>query len=236
MVTYEEKKDKIDELLAIRKKSWSSHTASRMVSYMDYEDVCQIIRIHFYKKIEQYNPKQPFERWANKIITRQFSNISQKSYGKYAPPCISPKVCGGNIGPGLCSITASRTQCSECPFYANWEKKKQAGYNIQFAGSMEEEAFIHHQDSVDTPYGFNQEDTVTKFHAKMLSILPEKLKKLYKWIYIDKVRDEQLAELMGLKTNERGRRPGYRQISNIKNDLRRRGRLALEDFDLVENN
>lgn len=235
MATYEEKKDIIDELLAIRRKSWKDRVSSKMVSsYMGYDDVCQIIRIHFYKKIGQYDSKQPFERWANRIITRQFTNIAQKNYGKFAPPCIS-KPCPWNLGANVCGKTESRTQCSECPLYAKWERKKQSGYNIHFATSIETEGFIHHQSDVEVPQSCDEEETRLKFHSQMLITLPERLRQFYQWIYVEKVSEDQLALLMGLKTNENGRRPGYRQIQNIKKDLERRGRLMLDDFDLVKN-
>lgn len=234
MVTYEDKREVIDGLLASREKKWKDYCSSHKISYMNYQDVCQIIRLHFYNKIDQYDPKQPFENWANRIISNQFKNISQNHYGKYAPPCVSPKMCGNNEGGGLCSKTKSKTQCAECPLYAKWEKKKQIGYNIQFAGSTEHESFEFHQGEIDSSRSVDEEASINSFHQKMFESLPEKLKQLYQWVCVERVTDEELAALMQLKTTEKGRIAGYRQVTNIRRDLLKRGRRIMEDFDFIE--
>ena len=40
--------------------------------------------------------------------------------------------------------------------------------------------------------------------------------KIYKHLYIDHVPEQDLAKLMGYKTSEKNRTPGYKRIKNIK--------------------
>ena len=40
--------------------------------------------------------------------------------------------------------------------------------------------------------------------------------KVYNYIYIKNKSEEETAKLMGYRTTEKGRSPGYKQIKNIK--------------------
>ena len=40
--------------------------------------------------------------------------------------------------------------------------------------------------------------------------------KIYKALYIDNMSEEEAATLMGYRTNEKNRVPGYKQIKNVK--------------------
>ena len=70
-ISFEDSIDLIDEELTKRKGKWSLTT----ISWMDYEDVKQIIRVHIYKKWHLYDPKKPLAPWLNRIISNQIKNI-----------------------------------------------------------------------------------------------------------------------------------------------------------------
>ena len=50
MMTYEDKVDEIDELLAKMRQKWTLDS----ISWMDYDDLSQNIRIHILKKWDQW--------------------------------------------------------------------------------------------------------------------------------------------------------------------------------------
>jgi hypothetical protein len=58
---------------------------------------------------------------------------------------------------------------------------------------------------------------------KLNEILPKVLKpiewKIYENLYIKNLSEEEVAKLMGYKTSEKNRSPGYKQIKNIKKSI-----------------
>ena len=57
---------------------------------------------------------------------------------------------------------------------------------------------------------------MNKLNSKMKEILKPAEWKIYKALYIDNMSEEDAASLMGYKTNEKNRVPGYKQIKNVK--------------------
>ena len=53
--------------------------------------------------------------------------------------------------------------------------------------------------------------------------------KVYKYLYIENKSEEEAAKLMGYKTNEQGRSPGYKQIKNIKRIIVQKVKASIED-------
>ena len=43
--------------------------------------------------------------------------------------------------------------------------------------------------------------------------------KIYKALYIENLSEEEVATMMGYKTNEKNRVPGYKQIKNVKKSI-----------------
>jgi hypothetical protein len=126
-----------------------------------------------------------------------------------------------------CSFTPSGTQCDECPLFAKWLKYKKNVHDIRMTSSLE-----HH-----SHYYNNTEDNFLDFQKSqenlnilMKNNLSDKYYFIYKMIFIDHCSDEQVAEVLRLKTNEKHRKPGYRQIKNIKK------MLYLKAAELIKNN
>ena len=42
---------------------------------------------------------------------------------------------------------------------------------------------------------------------------------VYNYLYIENLKEEDVAKKMGYKTSEKNRQPGYKQIKNIKKNI-----------------
>ena len=138
--TYEDYSDLIDQELSKRKKNWFLTS----VAWVDFDDVCQIIRAHIYNKWNQWEQSRPIKPWINKIIANQMKNILRNHYSNYARPCLN---CPFNSDSeyNLCSFTASGEQDCSCPLYKKWTKSKKNAYNIKITLSLE-----NHINQIDT--------------------------------------------------------------------------------------
>lgn len=190
----------IDNLLEIKKRKWQL----KAVSWIDYDDVAQIIRLHIFKKLEQYNEDLEFGPWCNKIIFNQFRNILRNTYSSYSPPC---KTCPMAEGDN-CRFTPSKTKCSECPFYAKWEKRKKQAYNVKLPVSLDSGA--NEQINLNCSTNIDVE--------AFLSILKIKLR--------DKLTKNEYAVFCELYTNIQNKnnknlleKIGYRQLQNYKHKI-----------------
>jgi|TARA_R110000751_G_scaffold42088_4_gene98196 RNA polymerase sigma factor (sigma-70 family) len=199
--------DRIDAEIQKRKSKWKLTS----ITWMDFDDISQILRIHIYKKWDMYDPSKPLAPWLNRIITNQIKNLIRNNYGNYARPCLR---CAASEGGDLCVIYEK--QSSTCPLYAYWEKNKKVAHDIKVPVSLEN----HKQDV------FNMENHHLDIDAafrKLNEILPKVLKpiewKIYENLYIKNLSEEEVAKLMGYKTSEKNRSPGYKQIKNIKKSI-----------------
>tara|TARA_Y100000593_G_scaffold95087_1_gene199411 strand:+ start:5469 stop:6179 length:711 start_codon:yes stop_codon:yes gene_type:complete len=205
--SFEESIAIIDEEIKKRKNKWNL-TA---LAWMDYEDVSQIIRLHIYKKWHMYDPIKPLGPWLNRIISNQIKNLIRNHYGNYSRPCLR---CAAAEGDDLCEIY--QKQCSDCPLYADWEKNKKSAYDIKIPLPMENH---QHETKSLIDSNFDIEENAEKLHKKMESILKPIEWKMYKYLYIENKSEEEAAKLMGYRTSEKNRPPGYKQIKNIKKSI-----------------
>lgn len=205
--SFEESIDIIDEEIKKRKNKWNL-TA---LAWMDYEDVSQIIRVHIYKKWHMYDPIKPLGPWLNRIISNQIKNLIRNHYGNYSRPCLR---CAAAEAGDLCEIYEK--QCSTCPLYADWEKNKKNAYDIKIPLSIENH---QHETKSLADNNFNVEENAQKLHLKMEKILKPLEWKMYKYLYIENKNEDEIAKLMGYRTSEKNRPPGYKQIKNIKKSI-----------------
>jgi RNA polymerase sigma factor (sigma-70 family) len=218
--TFEESIHLIDEEIRKRKNKWNL-TA---LAWMDYEDVSQIIRLHIYKKWDMYDPVKPLGPWLNRIISNQIKNLIRNHYGNYSRPCLR---CAAAEGEDLCEIYEK--QCSVCPLYSDWEKNKKNAYDIKMPLPME-----NHQKEADslTSNMFDVELNSKKLHSKMQEILKPIEWKIYSYLYIDNKSEKQVAKLMGYRTTEKNRSPGYKQIKNIKKSILEKVKKVLKKGEI----
>jgi RNA polymerase sigma factor (sigma-70 family) len=205
--TFEESIDDIDREIAKRRNKWNL----TVLAWMDFQDVSQILRIHIYKKWHLYDPEKPLGPWINRIISNQIKNLIRNNYGNYARPCLR---CAAAEGGELCSIYTK--QCNDCPLYSNWEKSKKRAHDAKLPVSLED----HHQEVHSMPSDtIDIEKIAKKLHKKMKSILKPVEWSVYKYLYVEQRSEEEAAKLMGYRTSEKGRQPGYKQIKNIKKSI-----------------
>ncbi len=194
---------KINTEIAKRRGKWNL-TA---LAWMDFEDVSQILRIHIYRKWDLYDPIKPLSPWINRLIYNQIKNLIRNNYGSFTRPCLK---CAAAEGLEFCSIYTK--QCNACPLYAHWEKTKKKAYDTKLPVALEnhsQEVFSLAADSPDI------EGAIIRFHKKMNEILKPNEWKVYKASYMENMEESEVAKLMGYRTSEANRAPGYKQIKNI---------------------
>ena len=194
----------IDNEIRKRKSKW--HLTS--VQWLDYDDISQILRLHIYKKFDMWDQKRPIEPWLNTIISNQISNLLRNNYGNYSRPCLK---CAANEGGDLCSLYA--TQCNACPLYLKWARTKKQAYDSKLPLPLDH----HTQEVYNKPnVSVDIEQGIASLGERMKKILKPIEYKVFKFLYIDGGKEDKIAKLLGFKTTEKNRSPGYRQIKNIK--------------------
>jgi hypothetical protein len=194
----------IDAEIAKRRHKWNLTS----ITWMDYDDVAQIIRIHIYRKWNQYQPTRPLAPWLNSIITNQIRNLIRNHYSNYARPCLK---CGAATDNNGCSIYG--TQCDNCPLYAYWQKRKQPATQIKIPVSIE-----NHPHEVKSIFDDSSDVSrhVEAVHSKMKEILKPLEWQVYEGLFITGKDEGEVARELGYTSNEKGRDPGYKQIKNIR--------------------
>lgn len=219
---YEDFSDLIDTELNKRRNNWFLTS----VSWLDFDDVCQIIRAHIHKKWAQWDQERPIKPWLNKIISNQFKNILRNNYSNYARPCLNCPFSNESIE-NECKFTPSGKQDVSCPLYAKWEKTKRQAYNVKITLSIENHyhEINNHEDFDD----HNIDTSVAKLIYELESALNKRQWQAFELLYIQRMSDEDAAKEMGFKSSESGRKAGYKQIKNLKNLLKEKAVKILQD-------
>ena len=217
---FEDVIEKIDTEILKRRGKWNL----TILSWMDFDDVSQILRIHIYKKWHLYDPEKPLAPWLNRIISNQIKNLIRNNYGSFSRPCLK---CDAAEGVDMCSIYGK--QCNECPLYANWEKTKKRAHDTKLPVSLE-----NHRQEVHTMQSdsCNLERNAEALHQKMKTILKPIEWKVYRLLYIEFKTENEVSRLMGYKTNEKNRSPRYKQLKNIKKTIIEKVKKVLSENDI----
>ena len=228
-IKYEDRFEVIDEELNKRKGKWFLNS----LSWIDFDDVKQIIRTHLHKKWDQWDQERPLRPWLNRIISNQFKNILRNYYSNFAKPCLTCPFNQSGVTEegefGLCGFTKSKTQCGECPLYAKWERTKKAAYDIKMAVTIENHS---HEIKYKNDNSFEIEEAERKLHLEMKNALNEKNYQIYEMLFIQNLTDEEVAAKLGYKTTEKGRKAGYKQIKNLKKQFKLRAEKILKTKDI----
>lgn len=179
------------------------------VAWLDFSDVSQIIRIHIWKKWPSYDPdKASIEAWSYRVISNQLKNVIRNLYGNFSKPCLKCEAAEGDEG---CRVYGK--QCIDCPMYSNWETNKKHAHDIRLPVTIEN----HTQEVFNLPDETSDIDEMAAvLHVKMEKILKPLEWKIYKYLYIDRKNEEETARLMGYKTSEANKKPGYKYIKKLK--------------------
>ncbi len=230
LYSYEDRAKDIDRELAKRRPKWFLNS----ITWFDFEDVCQIIRAHIYQKWDQWDQSRPLEPWANRIISNQIKNILRNHYSNFVRPCLNcPFNQTENANPSkigsLCGFTPSGMQDSSCPLYAKWEKTKKSAYDIKMAVTIESEQGTVLQIAQDV---FNIDHATHKLHIEMRKVLPVKQYEIYDMLFIQHMEEEDVAKALGYKSNEKGRKAGYKQIKNLRKKFKDQAIILIKKLDI----
>ena len=167
------------------------------------------------------DPEKKIEPWLNTIISNQLKNLIRNNYGNYSKPCTK---CGAAESNDKCSIYIE--QCASCPLYAKWEKTKQTAFNLKCCQSTEEHGnFIANKEDES----YNLEKNIISLNEKIHLFLKPNEYKFYKLFYLEKNTEESTAKKMGFITGEKNRKPGYKQIQNIKKNIVKKIKKAIAE-------
>lgn len=225
--TFEEALPVIDKILRARKSRWTL----RARTDVDFDDVSQLCRLHIWKKWEQYDQTQKLEPWIARIVTRQIINLIRNIYSAHSRPCLK---CAENQGGDLCG--AFGKQCSTCPLFSLWEKTKKRAFNVKLPVSIENH-LVEVSEMPDT--SVNVERAVLVIYENLKPLLKENELLVYRYIYIEHLSDEAVAEKMGYCAKEERpsenysqRKPGYGRISQIKRKILEKVREIKDEIDI----
>ena len=218
--TFEECLDIIDQEIAKRRPKWTLTS----ITWMDFDDVSQMIRIHIHKKWEQYDPTQPIEPWINKIISRQIQNIVRNNFSNFARPCLK---CSASMPDNGCELYEK--QCGDCPLYKVWEQRKKSAYDIKLPVSMEYHA---HEVSEKFDSSIDTMNSIVKLNRKLKDILKPGEWTVYESIFIKGETEADVAKKLGYRSNEVNRTPGYKQIKNITKSIIAKTKKLIRDGDI----
>jgi len=199
------------------------------ITWFDFEDVEQVIKLHIYNKWHMWDQKRPLEPWINIIVANQIKNLVRNHYGNYAKPCVT---CEFNLGDDSCSFTSTRVQNRECEKFAKWEKTKKSAFSLRVAVSADDHMYEIGSTENETDVCFNS--SVERLNREMEKELSELHYEAYHMLYFqDDATEEDVANLMGYKTNEKKRKAGYRQVKNLKKIFAEKAAKIMKENDII---
>ena len=227
---FEDMYEIINQVIKKRRNKWKL----KAITWFDFEDIEQVIKLHIYKKWHLWDQSRAIEPWVNRIVTNQIRNIIRNNYTSFARPCLSCPFNQNKEGDSgiemSCGFTTSGKQCNECPLYAKWEKVKKAAYDVKMTVSLENHKnyFMNCESSISYDY----KKAESKLHNLMKTNLGDKHFFIYKMFFIDNLSDDQVAQVLRFKTSEKGRKAGYKQIKNLKKMLYIKAQILLKENDI----
>lgn len=222
---YEDLQEEIERLIARNRSKWQL-TA---ISWMDYEDVAQIIRRHIYVKWHLWDQSKPFGPWVGRLMQNQIKNQIRNHFGNFAKPCRS---CPHHLGGDECNLTKSGQTDEECALYAKWKQKKEKAYNLKLPLSLDPTISIGESCIKE---GVDYDKKTHKLHDRVLSKLnSEKHKEIYKMLYIDHKDDTEVAEKFNFKQDKKNRKtPRYKHLNNLKKRFYEMAKAIMQEEDLL---
>jgi len=224
--TYEEKIDIINEEIRKRKNKWFLDS----MPWISFEDVEQIIRVHIYQKWDQWDQKRDLKPWINKIISNQFKNILRNYYLNFAKPCSNCPFDSSIGGENLCSFTKSGSQDSSCPLYKKWEKSKKSAHDVKIPLRLDAQEY---ESSIFSVNSFNVDAAIVKVQEHLKNELSDRHYNIYVMLFVENRSESEVAEKLGYKTNEQGRKAGYKQIKNMRKLFKEKIIKIIKNHDII---
>jgi len=189
--TFEDCYDIIQKAIERKRNSWTLSS----INWMDFDDVKSIILIHIYKKWHLYDQNKKLLPWLSSVISHQITNLIRNVFQNFSKPC------------NRCAAFENQEECriygkigEDCPLYAYWMKNKKLCYDVKLPLPSE-----HHQNEIsELPHSnFDLESTAENLHTKMKTLLNNNEWKIYKFLFIDGLSEEETAEKLGYKVTFR---------------------------------
>ena len=222
---FEDKREDLDQLLLKYRPKWQLSA----LAWLDYDDVCQIIRLHIYNKWHLWDQSRPFKPWASMIISNQIKNLIRNNYTSFAKPCLR---CQYNMGGTLCDWTKSGDQDRTCADFEKWKKKKERAYNIKLPLTLDDGVATQNTSSIKDQVDYKLSSG--RLHELVMGQLSERHKAIYAMLYIDHKDETEVAKKVGFKGDSTKRKTiRYKQISNLKKKFYRIAIKIMEDNDIL---
>lgn len=223
LFTFEDKFDIICRAINKKRNKWQLNA----ITWMDFDDVAQIIKLHIYKKWSMWDQTKPLEPWIGRIISNQLKNLIRNNYTNYVRPCLS---CPHNLGEDQCSLTANGLQNNTCGLFLKWERTKKSGYDLKMPLTIE-----NHKQEIEScvdcsPFSFL---SVEILNNEMQKVLTCKQYTAYIMLFLENKNEEDVAKYMGYKTTEKNRMIGYKQIKNLKKLFQEKASEILNNKDVL---
>jgi len=212
MYSFEDKLEQIEAALERKRSKWHLDA----VTYIDYDDIKQVIMTHIYKKWHLWDQKKPIEPWLSRVVSNQFKNLLRNHYGNYVNPC--PDQHKEDHDP----LT--------CPICTKWRNSKKSAYDIKLAVTME-----HHMNEIcerrDT--FLDLELATRKLESEMKIHLNSRQYVAFEMLFVQNKTEEQVANYLGFKTSEKKRSAGYKQIKNLKKIFQEKAKEIIKEKDII---
>ena len=92
----------------------------------------------------------------------------------------------------------------------------------------------HSHEIYSTPDNtFNFTEAENKLHTAMKKVLNSRQYEIYAMLFIDHMEEEVVAQKLGYKTTEKGRKAGYKQIKNLKKQFKEKAAKILKNSDII---
>ena len=222
---FEDKREDLDQLLLKYRPKWQLSA----LAWLDYDDVCQIIRLHIYNKWHLWDQSRPFKPWASMIISNQIKNLIRNNYTSFAKPCLR---CQYNMGGTLCDWTKSGDQDRTCADFDKWKKKKERAYNIKLPLTLDDGVATQNTSSIKDQVDYKLSSG--RLHELVMGQLSERHKAIYAMLYIHHKDETEVAKKFGFKGDSTKRKTiRYKQISNLKKKFYRIAIKIMEDNDIL---
>ena len=223
-LTYEDKSDELEEILSKFRSKWQLDA----LAWLDYNDVCQIIRTHIWKKWHLWDQSKPFKPWAATVVSHQMMNLVRNNYSNFARPCLK---CPFFMGSDGCGFTKSGTQDVECELFAKWKKKKERAYNLKLTLPIEEgKSFGEYLMEDD----INFEKAEKKMHDAVMVQLSGKHLEIYRLLFVENIEESEIARIYGFKKDSSKRKTvRYKQLCNLKKRFYEMAKKVIQEQDIL---
>lgn len=220
-ITFESQSTFIKEQINKRRSNWR-------LSTLDWDDAAQIIFIRIWQKWFLYDPEQKLENWVNTVITNQIKNLLRDNLTKFSRPCVQK--CIFNLGGNACGYTKSGLQSNECPKYAEWQKKKEAQFNIKASLPLEN----HTQEVNNKQSDFLDIKSAKEvIDIKIKPRLNRRERKLYKVLYIDNMTAQEACEFLKQEESKIYEPESYAKILEFQKKVISISKKIIQEEDLA---